>query len=230
MPRTPNSTSDADNALPTKMKLLAYRDVEWTEEIDNAIGTESDSIIGHRFGISPRSITVRRRRLGKLVFRASPTDLKWSKSMDRQLGTMPDTELAKRLNIDVYWIRHRRQELGVAALGVSEGLVAGKRAEHNIPPFKSSAPYEWSAESLRRLGKLPDEELALELGLSYQFIAQKRLELGRPAMRRSSLKWTSEIISKLGTIPDPQIAKELGCSTGLVQLKRSELGISAYSS
>lgn len=487
------------------MKLLAYRDVEWTEELDKAIGTESDSIIGHRFGISPRSITVRRQQLGKMVFRASPTDLKWSKSMDRQLGTLPDTELAKRLNIDVYWIRHRRQELGVAThvipkapkstkkknilhltpgriaslgkssdtflakrwgvgpasvararhklgiephtenreidwtktllgmlgevpdgtvareyglsafcvkikriqmgilpfgksemdpepelpqelidelgnvpdkhlsdqygvsrskirlyrtlhaislaeytpptehswsevelallgtmsdgavarkigipavqvchhrrklgiapfdrkgkvrwtqeriselgknpdhdlarrwkiqqrdvtakreslniaacvrktrhwpkselkilgtmpdtviakqLGVSEGQVAGKRAEHNIPPFKSSAPYEWSSESLEQLGKLPDEELALDLGLSYQFIAQKRLELGRPVMRRSSLKWTREIISKLGVIPDPQIAKELGCSTGLILLKRNELGISAYS-
>ena len=81
---------------------------------------------------------------------------------------------------------------------------------------------------LKRVGKIPDEDLALELGVSFQFVAQKRLELGIPAKRRSSLKWTKEVVSKMGKISDAAIAKELGCTTGLVRLKRTELGISAF--
>ena len=81
---------------------------------------------------------------------------------------------------------------------------------------------------LKRVGTIPDEELALELGVSYQYVGQKRLELGLPAKRRSSLKWTKEIVKKMGRLSDAAIAKELGCTATLVRLKRVELGIAAY--
>ena len=105
------------NAKPT---LLAYREVEWTEEIDKAIGTESDSIIGIRFGISPRSIVVRRRKLGYFTERTKAEDVVWTKKMEKQLGTMRDTELAKLFGMSPYWVRKRRSDLGIEAHVVPE--------------------------------------------------------------------------------------------------------------
>jgi hypothetical protein len=97
-----------------------------------------------------------------------------------------------------------------------------------IPAFKSSGPYEWKKSDLKRLGTIPDDELAMELGLSYQFIAQKRVSLGIPVLRRSQLRWTEQVIKKMGVVSDAELAKELGCSTTLVALKRNELHIPAY--
>ena len=68
----------------------------------------------------------------------------------------------------------------------------------------------------------------MELGLSYQFVAEKRASLGIPVLRRSQLRWTEEVIKKMGNVSDPELAKELGCSTTLVTLKRHELKIPAF--
>jgi hypothetical protein len=81
---------------------------------------------------------------------------------------------------------------------------------------------------LKKLGTVPDDELAMKLGVSFQFIREKRAELGIAVCRRSSLKWTDKIIKMMGVISDSEIAKKLGCTTGLVQLKRVELEIAPY--
>ena len=107
-------------------------------------------------------------------------------------------------------------------------MVANKRAELNIASFKQAGPFDWKPEMLKRLGQVPDDQLAFEIGLSYQSVAEKRLELGIPAKRRSSLKWTDQIIKKMSKLSDAAIALELGCSTTLVQLKRTELGIAPF--
>ncbi len=65
---------------------------------------------------------------------------------------MPDPELAREM-------------------GISQSAVAARRKSLKIPPFRSAGPYAWKARDLKRLGKIPDDELALELGLSYQFVA-----------------------------------------------------------
>jgi hypothetical protein len=95
----------------------------------------------------------------------------------------------------------------------------------NYRPFKQAGPYNLKQKDLKRLGKVPDDELAFELGLSYQYVAQKRIEMGIPSLRRSELRWTDAVIKKMGVVSDAKIAAELGCSVGLVQQKRSQLGI-----
>ena len=110
-------------------------------------------------------------------------------------------------------------------LGISPTQVINKRKELNIPPCRTSGPYQWKAADLKRLGTLPDDELALELGLSYQFVAQKRNELGIKGLKRSELRWSQDVIKKMGRVSDAQIAAELRCSSSLVSLKRRELQI-----
>jgi len=75
---------------------------------------------------------------------------------------------------------------------------------------------------------MPDDILATELGLSYQFIHSKRASLGIPAYRRGSERWTPSVIKRMGVVSDRVLAKELGCSPALVYQKRKALGIPAY--
>ena len=105
-----------------------------------------------------------------------------------------------------------------------------KRKELGIPPFKAAGPFPWKKRDLDRLGKVPDDELALELGLSFQFVSQKRCELGIPPFRRSKKQWTSDRLAKLGGVPDYQIAVELGIDENIVRQKREELNTAPASS
>ena len=200
-------------------KILAYREVEWTEEIDQAIGTESDSIIGRRFGISPRSILVRRRNLGQLVERTKAEDVVWTMKMEKQLGTMPDTELAKLLGLTPYWIRKRRSDLGIDAHVIPD----------NPKPSRKQGKLTLSPGRIASLGKSSDAFLAKRWGVAACTVTVARQKLGiEPFMKTQDIEWTKTMLDLLGEVPDGRIRKEYDVSAVSVKIKRIEMKIPPF--
>jgi hypothetical protein len=226
----------------------------WTEKELVLLGTMSDGAVARKLNIPVKQVTHHRRKLDIAPFDRKGK-VRWTKDRIEQLGKTPDHELARNWKIPQREVTKKRESLSIAAckhntrvwtknelkllgskpdteialeLGLSPTLVSKKRSELGVPPFKSSAPFDWKPSIVSRLGTIPDDELAMEIGVSYQFVAEKRTQLGIPALRRSSLKWTKAVIQRLGNEPDPGIARDLGCSIALVLLKRKELGIAAF--
>ena len=198
-------------------KLLAYRDVVWTKEIDDVIGTESDSTIGMRYGIAPSSIRARRIRLGRVVPQKSVNNIRWTKAMDRKLGTMPDTVYAKTYNIAVYWVRRRRSELDVAAYVNPETPKTKKTARKKIVLTKGQ---------IASLGKSSDVFLAKRWGVDPTRLTVLRNKLGiAPFQNCDAVDWTKQMLNMLGEVPDGRLAREYGISHNVVKLKRIEQGI-----
>ncbi len=76
---------------------------------------------------------------------------------------------------------------------------------------------------LSRLGKVPDAEIAAELGIRPSTVAEKRGQRGipPPLMRF----WTPEEDALAGTLPDGEIAKKVGRSRNAVAHRRRRLGL-----
>lgn len=199
-----------------KPKILAYREVEWTEEIDEAIGTASDSIIGRRFGISPRSILVRRRKLGLIYDRTKAEEVVWTKKMEKKLGTMPDTELAKLLKMSPYWVRKRRQELQIEAHLIPE----------NPKSVRKKGSLKLTPGRIASLGKSSDAFLARRWGVSAGTVTVARQKLGiEPHTHCQEIEWTKAMIHLLGEVPDGRIARDYKISDFAVKIKRIEMKI-----
>ena len=199
-----------------KPKLLAYRDVVWTDEIDQAIGTESDSIIGIRLGISPRSIQVRRRGLGQITERTNAEDVVWTKKMEKQLGTMPDTELAKLIGLSPYWVRKRRSELAIDAHVIPDNPKSERKiGKLNMTPARIAS-----------LGKSSDAFLAKRWGVAACTVTAHRQKLGiEPFQKIQDIDWTKNMLDLLGEIPDGRLARAYEVSATSVKLKRIEMKI-----
>ncbi len=204
--------------LNTSIKLLAYREVDWTAEIDAAIGTDSDTVIGHRFGISPRSITARRRKLGLHV--EQKTAPRWTRAMEKRLGKMPDTQVAKKLGIDAYWVRKRRAELQIAA---------HKPADLPSPKEDTREKLKLTEDRIALLGKHSDVFLAMRWGCTAGTVTRHRQRLGVPPFRENDdIQWSSAMLKRLGRVPDGTIAREFEVSPVSVKIKRIQLGILPY--
>jgi len=203
----------------SQQKILAYRDVVWNEEIDQAIGTASDSIIGRRFGISPRTITVRRRSMGKIVNRKKSDEIVWTKTMEKQLGRMPDTALAKKLNLTPYWISKRRSEMGIAAYVMPEAPKSNKkRSKLKLTPGRIAS-----------LGKSSDAFLAKRWGAAAGTVTRARRNLGiEPYRINQDIVWTKQMLNMLGEVPDNRIADIYEFCSLSVKIKRIEMRIPPF--
>jgi hypothetical protein len=91
-----------------------------------------------------------------------------------------------------------------------------KEASLNLHPFLK-----------KKLGKVPDAELARLFTTSPAQVARWRYSLGilTPARRRIVLP--KAIMSKLGLIPDALLAKKFRVSVTVIAIRRKELGIAA---
>ena len=86
----------------------------------------------------------------------------------------------------------------------------------------------WTPEKISLLGRIPDRQVADQMGVSGWHVRRTRKKLGIPA--HSSVIWIPEDIrSELGTQPDTVIAKRLGLSANRVAKWRVRLGIPAFS-
>jgi hypothetical protein len=83
----------------------------------------------------------------------------------------------------------------------------------------------WTAEQKKLLGKLPDAEVARQIGRTTNAGRIKREKLGLP--NPESRAWTAEELAQLGTASDAKDAERIGRTASAVAQKRIALGIPA---
>lgn len=85
---------------------------------------------------------------------------------------------------------------------------------------------QWTEHHRSLLGKIPDRELAQQMGISLFIVAVERRRLGIAAsMPWRIITWTPAMLQRLGTAFDAVLAREWGVSGNIVSWKRQELGI-----
>lgn len=134
---------------------------DWTAERAALLGTMPDRHLAQRLGITPVMVAYQRKRLGIKKF-APPSA--WSDQHDHLLGTKTDAALAKELGVPKHVVLNRRREL-------------------QIPAFGPSGWPAWPQEQVKKLGTVPDVELAQQIGRSVSAVRQQRLALGIKACR-----------------------------------------------
>jgi hypothetical protein len=89
----------------------------------------------------------------------------------------------------------------------------------------------WTRQELKLLGKMPDAELAAQIGRTENAVRVMRVRLGLPnplGPWHPEGGWTAEELQLLGTVPDGELAARLGRSEGAVRAKRCALGIPIF--
>ena len=128
----------------------------WTDEEIALLGTEYDSLIARRLGISTHVVEDKRRRLG-----IPPRRLRWTSEEVALLGTKTDREVAILLGRKVAAVRKKRLLLGI-----------------------NSTVSHWAEAEIALLGTATDRTIAENLGRTKSGVETKRLSLGIPAYRR----------------------------------------------
>jgi hypothetical protein len=89
---------------------------------------------------------------------------------------------------------------------------------------------QWSAKALKSLGRIPDVQLARELGISLDAVQSERrrrgIEPSRP--RRPDIHWTDRMIQLLGTDIDSRVAMRLRLPEHSVRQKRQRMNIPSF--
>lgn len=134
---------------------------DWTAERAALLGTMPDRHLAQQLGITPVMVAYQRKQLGIKQY-AAPSA--WSTANDHLLGTKTDEALAKDLGVAKHTVLNRRREL-------------------KIPAFGPSGWPAWPQEQIKKLGTMPDAELAQQIGRSVSAVRQQRLTLGIKAYR-----------------------------------------------
>lgn len=135
-------------------------DIDWNVQ---PFGQETDSEIAKRLGVTRQTVGAHRRRLG---IPGSIRRLRWQYVEDG-LGKVSDAAVAR-------------------ALKCKRGVVWHYREAHGIPPAPRSAwrkprhvkGVDW--DQVETLGKVPDAELAVQLGVSEHSVHRARRVRGIP--------------------------------------------------
>lgn len=145
----------------------------WTKGELALLGKLSDSEVGRRLGIHRRKAALKRQELGLPNPTEAESQSRWTPQVIKKLGRVPDRQIA--------------DELGISAASVTAYRFRHCIAAHN-PNSKRGRPkgggLRWTPDLVKRLGTVPDSELADELGLTRQAVAQTRKRLGITAFSK----------------------------------------------
>lgn len=124
----------------TSVSLTSYSQTRWSKVIDRDVAKLSASEVAERYGISPRAVRTRRKKLGIPANETTPS-IRWTAKRDALIGAMPDTELAEKLATTKFLVRKRRIEKGIAAFVPEEAPEAqyDRRPPHNWPVHSERA-------------------------------------------------------------------------------------------
>ncbi len=186
---------------------------QWSPTSEALLGKMPDRAAAEHLGLSLTTVWVRRRALGIAPFKPSH-DVEWSPEKIELLGRVADAELARRWGTVEATVQRKREELGRAPLRFRSGPteIRGARAQ----------------ELLDRLGKVPDVEIAEDLGLTRGAVGKLRRRLGISAYHPVE-HWSASEIELLGTLPDLKVADRIGRSRKAVTQKRRKLRIAVFS-
>lgn len=128
----------------------------WTRKQLSWLGKLPDSEIARRVGLNAATVSVKRRTMG-IETQRKPSRRHWSEKELKLLGTDSDVSIGKKLGLGRRTVRLKRASLGI--------------------PNATTAKYEslWTEEVRRRLGKVPDKQIAKELDIPETNVASYRL-------------------------------------------------------
>lgn len=86
----------------------------------------------------------------------------------------------------------------------------------------------WSEENINKLGKMHDQKLANEMGISIGAICSKRKSLNIEPFHKNLKPFTQDVIKMLGAKPDSVIAKITGKSIGSIIQARIRRGVPVF--
>lgn len=172
-------------------------------KLQELLGKIPDTVLAKRYGVGEDTIYRQRRRLGVPPARPRPAKVIRSRAL-RPLLSLTPREAAQETGVGKSTLSRLRGELKVP-----------------VPPRRSA----WSPRALARLGKVPDEVLAAELGLKRSTVQVKRLEMG--IRKRTVHRWTKEEDRLVRRLSADQAAQRLGRTRKAVVHRRARLGLSA---
>ncbi len=179
------------------------------------LGTESDTALGDRWGMSRMTVARKRQSLEIASYDLKrggfqrETLFRWSPENLTLLGKEPDATVARRLGIS------RR---AVYKMRLRQGLPAAKRA-----PRVHSLPHE----AVPLLGKLSDAELAYRFGIPDDLVYRKRKQRDIPKLQVEQ-PISEALLAELGTESDRVIGLRHGVHCSKVRRLRLERQIPAY--
>ena len=152
--------------IPPFMESPLETRFQWTAPQIRKLGKVSDSRLAKELGISASVVSSKRYSLGiSPSGSTSRVTRPWSARERAMLGRKPDTVVSAETGRGRRHVRSKRESLG-------------------IPPFQQQTSIEWTKTLKRRLGTIPDAELAKELGVTLQTVALHRRGFGIQAYRR----------------------------------------------
>lgn len=192
---------------PPPHRKAERRWLPWEEKL---LGAMSDAKVAKRIGCSVLSVSLRRRQLGIPRFGRLPAPIRWTRRWLSKLGKVTDRALAREMGVSVSAVVQRRRLLGIPAryekrvvamtpalrrllrepnivverrTGLKTDTIVKLRKEHGIPPPPAFRDRPWTRAAMKRLGKVPDAQLARELGVCMSAVRGRRLRAGIPAFR-----------------------------------------------
>jgi hypothetical protein len=187
------------NSYPAAFSRHENHRIRWTPELDALLGQLPDKEIAEQMGCTRESVTYRREKLG--IPRCPQQNFGgvvgkmggWNKKVlapdiIEMLGKMPDYRLAELAGVSKAAIAHARKERGILSYGEATGN-DGKVKLGDVPKrwrdrsFVVSSSSDLPDEIVSQLGKVPDSELAVKVGVTFGTIARWRRNLGIPSHR-----------------------------------------------
>lgn len=220
----------------------------WTRQELALLGRASDRKVGERVGLTAASVQRKRQRLGIPPWRPPAPRIRWTKRMLSNLGRVTDYEFGRKFGVSRPRVRAKRAELGIPArfekrpvertatlrkllrmpssmvrraTGLKFDTIADLRRELGVPA-PTIGEWCWPPRVIKRLGTVPDRELAPQVGVSAARVGGKRRQLGIPPFR-AWRAWKPREVAQLGKLPDDVVAARLGRPVSTVTKKRQEL-------
>ena len=149
---------------------------QWTKEELALLGRLHDTEVARRLGIGRRFVWSKRRELGIPARTEKEIEARWTPERLAQLGKVPDRQLAAEMGLTPAAVAAFRERRGIAR----------RKSKPGTRPTRQP----WTPERVRRLGTVPDETIAKEMGLTRAAVAAHRTRLGilpcHPPPRRGS--------------------------------------------
>ncbi|WP_133245597.1 hypothetical protein [Pelagibaculum spongiae] len=189
--------------------------IEWTDDMLEFLGEVPDVDFADYYEISPRTAYLKRVILRIRSFETGhmPKLPDLSPKALVQLGIMNDVAIAAKFDTTRFAVRINREYRGIPI------------APRELGPNQ----FKWNKRDLARIGKIPDKELALKLGVTRQQVTYKRRQLNIPVKQLSQpIEWDDLKLGQLGRTQDAMLAQMWKGAIGEIIAKRESLGIKEY--
>jgi len=146
-------------AIPPFGRSREAAQYHWKAADIKQLGKVTDAVLARKLGVSESVVTAKRHSKGITSSTGTGRPRRpWTKSELAMLGKKADTVVAAKTGRGRRHVRSKREELG-------------------IPASQQHKSIRWTKALIKRLGKVTDNELAIELGVSEGTVALHRRRL-----------------------------------------------------